>query len=106
MSSDGTYEHLTKKEVLTLEKQRERLNSVLSGIRLMGPAARSSGHRGYEKKKNIAVSEANRLGIPVCAILDTNCDPDPITYPIPGNDDAIRSIKLILTNINRFHYRG
>jgi len=51
------------------------------------------------KKEKIAVSEAERLGIPVCAVLDTNCDPDPITYPIPGNDDAIRSIKLILSNI-------
>jgi small subunit ribosomal protein S2 len=98
MSTDGTYEHLTKKEVLTLEKQRTRLNSVLSGIRLMN---RLPGLLVVvdTKKENIAVSEANRLGIPVCAILDTNCDPDPITYPIPGNDDAIRSIKLILTNI-------
>jgi small subunit ribosomal protein S2 len=98
MSTDGTYEHLTKKEVLTLEKQRERLNSVLSGIRLMN---RVPGLLIVvdTKKENIAVAEANRLGIPVCAILDTNCDPDPITYPIPGNDDAIRSIKLILTNI-------
>jgi len=98
MSTDGTYEHLTKKEVLTLEKQRERLNSVLAGIRLMN---RLPGLLIVvdTKKENIAVSEANRLGVPVCAILDTNCDPDPITYPIPGNDDAIRSIKLILTNI-------
>jgi len=98
MSSDGTYEHLTKKEVLTLEKQRGRLNDVLSGIRAMN---RLPGLLIVvdTKKENIAVAEATRLGIPVCAILDTNCDPDPITYPIPGNDDAIRSIKLILSSI-------
>lgn len=98
MATDGSYEHLTKKEVLTLEKQRERLNSVLEGIRTMN---RLPGLLIVvdTKKEKIAVSEAERLGIPVCAILDTNCDPDPITYPIPGNDDAIRSIKLILSSV-------
>ncbi len=98
MATDGSYEHLTKKEVLTLEKQREHLTSVLEGIRTMN---RLPGLLIVvdTKKEKIAVSEAERLGIPVCAVLDTNCDPDPITYPIPGNDDAIRSIKLILSHV-------
>ena len=98
MAGDGSYDHLTKKEVLTLEKQRERLTSILEGIRTMN---RLPGLLVVvdTKKEKIAVSEAERLGIPVCAVLDTNCDPDPITYPIPGNDDAIRSIKLILTSV-------
>lgn len=98
MAADGTYEHLTKKETQTLDKQRARLDGVLCGIRTMNHLP------GLlivvdTKKEKIAVSEAGRLGIPICAILDTNCDPDPITYPIPGNDDAIRSIKLILSQI-------
>lgn len=98
MSTDGTYEHLTKKEVLTIEKQRERLLYVLEGIRNMSKLP------GLlivvdPKKEKIAVREAERLGIPICAILDTNCDPEPITYPIPGNDDAIRSIKILISCI-------
>jgi len=98
MASDGTFEHLTKKEILTIEKQRNRLASVLDGIRNMN---RIPGLVVVvdTKKEKLAVNEANRLGIPVCAILDTNCDPDPITYPIPGNDDAIRSIKLLISNV-------
>jgi small subunit ribosomal protein S2 len=98
MAADGTYEHLTKKETQTLDKQRARLDGVLCGIRTMNHLP------GLlivvdTKKEKIAVSEAGRLGIPICAILDTNCDPDPITYPVPGNDDAIRSIKLILSQV-------
>ena len=98
MSSDGTYEHLTKKEILTTEKHKQKLQHVLGGIREMNKIP------GLlivvdTRRENIAVKEANRLGIPVCAIIDTNCDPDSIDYPIPGNDDAIRSIKIILTKI-------
>ena len=98
MATDGTYEHLTKKEVLTLEKQRERLHYVLAGIRDMN---RLPGILIVvdTRKEKIAVNEAIRLGIPICAILDTNCDPEKITYPIPGNDDAIRSIKVLLSTI-------
>ncbi|HUT64113.1 MAG TPA: 30S ribosomal protein S2, partial [Anaerolineae bacterium] len=98
MSTDGTYEHLTKKEVLTIEKQRERLLYILEGIRNM---TKLPGLLIVvdPKKEKIAVREAERLGIPICAILDTNCDPEPITYPIPGNDDAIRSIKILITCI-------
>ncbi len=95
MSTDGTYELLTKKEVLNHEKQRGKLSYLLGGIRNMN---RLPGLLVVvdTKKEKLAVNEARRLGIPVCAIIDTNCDPDPINYPIPGNDDAIRSIKLIL----------
>jgi small subunit ribosomal protein S2 len=105
MASDGTYEHLTKKETQNLDKQRTRLDSVLCGIRTM---SRLPGLLVVvdTKKEKIAVSEAERLGIPICAVLDTNCDPDPITYPIPGNDDAIRSIKLILTQITEAIIEG
>ncbi|MFC1552134.1 30S ribosomal protein S2 [Candidatus Latescibacterota bacterium] len=98
MSTDGTYELLTKKEVLTNEKNKDKLLGLLGGIRDMN---RIPGILIVvdTKKENIAVREANRLGIPVCAIIDTNCDPDPIDFPIPGNDDAIRSIKVILSRI-------
>ena len=98
MATDGTYELITKKEILSTEKKRDKLQLMLGGIREMNKIP------GLlivvdTKKENIAVREANRLGIPVCAIIDTNCDPDPINYPIPGNDDAIRSIKIILSQI-------
>ena len=94
MSQDGTYDKLTKKEVLRLEKERGKLERILSGIRSL------NGLPGLlfvvdAKREKIAVSEANKLEIPVIAILDTNCDPDVIDHPIPGNDDAIRSISLI-----------
>ena len=94
MSSDGTYERLTKKEVLHLEREREKLQRSLGGIRKMG---RLPGLIFVvdTKKERIAVGEARRLEIPVVAIVDTNCDPDEIDYPIPGNDDAIRSVSLI-----------
>ena len=94
MSTDGTYEHLTKKEALGLDRERGKLDKTLSGIRKMG---RLPGLIFVvdTKKERIAVGEANRLEIPVVAIIDTNCDPDEITYPIPGNDDAIRSVTLI-----------
>lgn len=94
MSQDGTYDLLTKKEVLQLEKKRARLQLALGGIRTMN---RLPGLLFVvdTKKERIAVAEANRLEIPIVAIVDTNCDPDLIDYPIPGNDDAIRSITLI-----------
>ena len=96
MSSDGTFAALTKKEVLKLEKEKDKLEKVLSGVKEMDrlPGAL---YLVDTRKDNIAVAEANRLGIPVVAIVDTNCDPDPIDIPIPGNDDAIRSIRLIST---------
>ena len=98
MSTDGTYELITKKEILTNEKHKDKLQQLLGGIREMN---RIPGILIVidTKREYIAVKEANRLGIPVCAIIDTNCDPDPIDHPIPGNDDAIRSIRIILSRI-------
>ena len=94
MEQDGTFNLLPKKEVMNYRKQKERLDKNLSGIRDMGklPGAVVVMDTLNEK---IAVAEANKLGIPIIAIVDTKCDPDQIQYPIPGNDDAIRSIKLI-----------
>ncbi len=95
---DFGYENMTKKEGMLLEKKRLKLEKYLSGIRNMErlPAAMFVID---PKKERIAVSEANRLGIPVVAIVDTNCDPDDITFVIPSNDDAIRAIKLITSKV-------
>jgi small subunit ribosomal protein S2 len=94
MRTSGTYDLLPKKEVLQLEREREMLQINLGGIREMSrrPDALFVVDTVIEE---IAVKEANRLGIPVIAILDTNCDPDVVQYPIPGNDDAIRSSTLL-----------
>ncbi|HEX7879307.1 MAG TPA: 30S ribosomal protein S2 [Candidatus Eisenbacteria bacterium] len=93
MATDGTFEVLTKREASTLDKERGKLEKVFSGIKEMRdlPAALFVVDT---KKERIAIMEANRLGIPIIGIVDTNCDPDVIDYPIPGNDDAIRSIRL------------
>ena len=94
MRTDGTFEALTKKEVSELEKEITKHEKNLIGIAEMG---RLPGAMFVidAKKEDIAIKEANRLGIPVVAIVDTDSDPDPIQYPIPANDDAIRSIRLI-----------
>src|SRR3989338_9150863 len=94
MREDGTFEALTKKEVSMLEKEITKLEKNLVGVAEMD---RLPGAMFVidAKKEEIAVKEANRLGIPVVAILDTDSNPDLIQYPIPGNDDAIRSIKLL-----------
>jgi small subunit ribosomal protein S2 len=96
--TDGTHQRLTKKEVSQMEKERVKLEKVLSGIKQMNslPGCVFVLDTRVER---IAVQEANRLSIPVVAIVDTNCDPDGIDYPIPGNDDAIRSIKLVASRI-------
>lgn len=96
--TDGTAERFTKKELGQMEKERAKLEKTLSGIKNMNtlPGAVFILDTRVER---IAVQEANRLSIPVVAIVDTNCDPDGIDYPIPGNDDAIRSIKLITARI-------
>ncbi|HEY6100123.1 MAG TPA: 30S ribosomal protein S2, partial [Anaeromyxobacter sp.] len=98
MAADGTYERLPKKEVASLEREREKLEKNLGGIKEMSrlPAAIFVIDT---KKEHIAVHEANRLGIPVVAVVDTNCDPEGIDYVIPGNDDAIRSIRLFTGKI-------
>jgi small subunit ribosomal protein S2 len=93
-SAEGEFENYTKKEKLLFEREREKLLRNLEGIKQMGrlPGALFIVDA---KKEKIAVQEANKLGIPVVAIVDTNADPDVITVPIPGNDDAIRSVSLI-----------
>jgi small subunit ribosomal protein S2 len=86
--------NLTKKELLQLRRERDKLERSLGGIRDMSRVP-SALWVVDTKKEHIAVSEARKLGIPVIAILDTNCDPHEVTYPIPGNDDAIRSVALL-----------
>ncbi|HET8540643.1 MAG TPA: 30S ribosomal protein S2 [Anaeromyxobacter sp.] len=98
MAADGTYERLPKKEVASLEREREKLEKNLGGIKEMSRLP-SAVFVIDTKKEHIAVHEANRLGIPVVAVVDTNCDPEGIDYVIPGNDDAIRSIRLFTGKI-------
>ena len=94
MESDGTFDMLPKKEVVKLNLEIEKLEKFLGGIKEMKqlPGALFIVD---PRKERIAVAEAKKLGIPIVAIVDTNCDPDEIDYVIPGNDDAIRAIKLI-----------
>ncbi len=98
MSKDGTFEKLPKKEVFGLTRELAKLEKNLSGVKEMGklPKAVFVIDPNLEK---IAVDEARKLGIPVVATLDTNCDPDLIDYPIPANDDSIRSVALFVSNI-------
>ena len=94
MEEDGTFELRPKKEVVKLKLEIEKLEKFIGGIKNMAelPAALFIVD---PKKEKIAVSEARKLGIPIVAIVDTNCDPDEVDYVIPGNDDAIRAVKLI-----------
>ena len=94
MEEDGTFEKLPKKEVAQLNHEKEKLERFLGGIKDMKkkPGAMFSVD---PRKERIAVAEAKRLHIPIVAIVDTNCDPDEIDYPIPGNDDAIRAVRLL-----------
>lgn len=98
MKEDGTYDLLPKKEVASLEKERTKLEKYLAGIKHMGSLP-GAIYIVDPKKERIAVAEARKLSIPIVAIVDTNCDPDEIDYVIPGNDDAIRAIKLITSKI-------
>ena len=94
MEADGTFEKFTKKERLMLNRERERLRRVFGGIEEM---TRIPGAIFVVdvKKEHIAIQEAKKLGIPVIGMVDTNCDPDTVNYPIPANDDSIRTIELI-----------
>ena len=94
MEEDGTFEKLPKKEVAQLNHEKEKLERFLGGIKDMKkkPGAMFIVD---PRKERIAVAEAKRLHIPIVAIVDTNCDPDEIDYPIPGNDDAIRAVRLL-----------
>jgi small subunit ribosomal protein S2 len=98
MATDGSYDALLKKEILMIEREKEKLEKSLGGIKEM---ARLPGGLFVvdTKKESIAVAEANKLGIPVFGIIDTNSDPDPIQYPIPANDDAFKSISLIVHTV-------
>jgi len=99
MEEDGTFGNLKKKEVLGLKKEMEKLERNLSGIENMEKLP-SAIFLIDSKKEDIAVKEAKILNIPIVALLDTNCNPDIIDYPIPGNDDAMKAIKLITTIIS------
>ncbi|HEY9856519.1 MAG TPA: 30S ribosomal protein S2, partial [Stenomitos sp.] len=99
MKADGTFDRLPKKEVAILEKEITKLERTLGGIKNL-PGRRPDVLFVVDtKKEHLAIKEARKLGIPVVAIVDTNCDPDEVDYIIPGNDDAIRSIKVITEKI-------
>jgi small subunit ribosomal protein S2 len=98
MSETGEYERLPKKEVIGLERERAKLQSALVGIKSLDRLP-SAVFIIDPKKEKIAVEEAQRLAIPIVAIVDTNCDPTGIDYPVPGNDDAIRAVRLITSRM-------
>ena len=98
MSQDGTFDKITKKEVLKIQKHGEKLEKVLGGIKDMFKLP-DLVFVVDTKKERIAVAEANKLNIPVIAVIDTNTDPDPIDYPIAANDDSIKSISVITREI-------
>jgi len=93
MATDGTFEKMSKKEVSRLSRERTRLEFAFSGIKEM-PGLPSLVFVIDTKKEKIAIAEANRLAVPIVGVVDTNCDPTVVSYPIPGNDDAIRAIRL------------
>ena len=95
MEKDGTFEALPKKEVIQIKKEYEKLNKNLRGIREMKKMPQALVIVD-PRKEEIAIKEAHILGIPVFGIVDTNCDPDVVDYVIPGNDDAVRSVKLLI----------
>ncbi|MBN2983636.1 30S ribosomal protein S2 [Cohnella algarum] len=95
---DGTFERLPKKEVIILRKEKERLEKFLGGIKNMRKLP-DALFIIDPRKERIAVAEARKLGIPIVGIVDTNCDPDEIDYIIPGNDDAIRAVKLLTSKM-------
>jgi len=99
MQTDGRYEKLTKKERIKLDRERESLNKNLSGIKNMNRLPDAVFIIDV-RKEEIAVAEANRLGIPIVAVVDTNCSPEGIDYVIPGNDDALRAVRLFASRIS------
>lgn len=99
MEADGIFEKLPKKEVASLKKEYEKLNKNLCGIREMEKLPQAVVIVDSTKEYN-AIREANKLGIPVFGLIDTNCDPDNIDYVLPGNDDAVKSIKVVLGALN------
>ena len=105
MEEDGTMELLPKKEVIKLKLEEERLEKFMGGIKEMKELPSALFVVDPRKEKN-AIAEAKKLGIPVIAIVDTNCDPEEADYPIPGNDDAIRAVKLIVATIGNAVIEG
>ncbi|MFV0497817.1 MAG: 30S ribosomal protein S2 [Candidatus Fimivivens sp.] len=105
METDGTFERLPKKEVIKLNLEIEKLEKFLGGIKEMKKLPGALFIVDPRKEK-IAVSEARKLGIPIVAIVDTNCDPDEIDHIIPGNDDAIRAVKLISQTMANAYIEG
>jgi small subunit ribosomal protein S2 len=96
--TDGTFEKITKKERLFLTRERDKLKKILEGVETMAKLPGAVFVIDI-KKEDIAVKEAKRLNIPVFAMVDTNCDPDPIDYTIPANDDAVKTIELIIRHM-------
>ena len=105
MEEEGTFDLLPKKEVINLKAQRDKLEKYLGGIKDMKKLPGALFVVDPRKEKN-AIAEAHKLGIPVIAIVDTNCDPEEADYPIPGNDDAIRAVKLIAATIGNAVIEG
>jgi small subunit ribosomal protein S2 len=104
--TEETAKGFTKKELLLISREKAKLERALGGIREMGAALPGAVFIIDTKKEYIAVNEANKLDIPVIAIVDTNVDPDPIDFPIPGNDDALRSIRLLTGAISEAVIEG
>ena len=98
MEADGTFDLLPKKEVTGLKKEQEKLTKVLGGIKEMNRIP-DAIFVIDPKKEHICIQEAHALGIPLVGVCDTNCDPDELDYVIPGNDDAIRAVKLIVAKM-------
>ncbi len=105
MEENGTFDLLPKKEVIQLKAERDKLEKFLGGIKTMDKLPKALFVVDPRKEK-IAISEAKKLGIPVVAIVDTNCDPEEVDYVIPGNDDAIRAVKLIASTISNAIIEG
>ncbi len=105
MREDGTMDLLPKKEVIKLNLEEERLEKFLGGIKEMKEIPSAIFIVDPRKEKN-AIAEAHKLGIPIVAIVDTNCDPEEVDYPIPGNDDAIRAVKLIVSTMGNAVLEG
>ena len=98
MKATGKFEAFSKKEVLKLQREMDKLNNALLGIKRMEQVP-GAVYVIDPKKEHIAVQEARRLGIPVIGLVDTNCDPDEVDFPIPGNDDAIRAVRLVTSRL-------
>ncbi len=105
METDNTVESMTKKEGLQLGREKQKLEKTLSGVRDMNKLPGAIFVVDI-KKEHIAIKEAERLSIPIFAMVDTNCDPDPIDYVIPSNDDAVKAIEVIITALTDAYIEG